>query len=770
MLSVLCSMFNLILSSALARAAQPDRIALSMSLDNEQRGASPAVETTVAFPGHQDFFLHLPSSKSWVDVSAIEFDIPWPGNAPTNAQVLCHMADRDRFWYQQLLDGHLACGATNRLAVKLTPVATGWRAVGHRGEWHFRALKSPKRMAVRIFSGETFRGSCRIDAARAVITPDTAPVLITDVRGNRNHVPCFGKFELTFRIPDRYADPFDPQKIDVFADFRTPSGAVIRIDGYYGRDYFRSVDATGEQLYPQAAPYWRIRFAPTATGEFSYTITARDARGETQWGPATFKSVPSRKHGFVRVSAHDPRYFEFDDGSPFFPIGHNIRSPFDSRMDDQFPWRKRWIDGSSVYTHYFERMRAHGENITEIWSSAWSLGIEWSPQWRGFHGVGEYNMMNAWEMDRVVEEAERNGIQLNLVILNHGKFSLHWDTEWEHNPYNRALGGYLDDPEQFFTNGRARRDFLKLMRYIIARWGYSTSIFAWQLWNELDLVGNDKEFGEIKSKFYFKPQAVEWHVDMGRAVRDIDPYDHLVSTHVCTDYSRQNPAIIKLPEVSLAAVDAYHSTPEIMSIVTLLHKTADHNNPFGKPVLVTEFGGSAYGHGVNHLRNALHVALWSSTCIPLGGAPMFWWWQLVDEENFYPQFKAVANFMRGEDRRDPQMLMRALTLKLPDRGSSQLGAECLASSTRAYGWIYSAAAYARHASRQATPVSGLTVSLSTSQDATFDVEFWDTSQGKRVARTTAETEDGAISFRVPAFEKDIAFKVKKRRPAAAPAP
>jgi hypothetical protein len=306
-------------------------------------------------------------------------------------------------------------------------------------------------------------------------------------------------------------------------------------------------------------------------------------------------------------------------------------------MDQQFPWAQRWPEGTAVYRRYFEAMGAHGENMAEIWSAAWSLGLEWTPRHPGYHGVGQFNMMNAWEQDRVLEAAEQYGIYVNFVVHNHGKFSTVWDPEWDDNPFNVKNGGYLKSPLEYFTDRRALAAFRKLMRYILARWSYSTSIFGWELWSELNLVGSSHQINNWRS-----PELVEWHRIIGRHVKEADPWDHPIGTHVCQDYQHQDIAIISLPEMDFCPIDAYHGSHDPAYIVQLMVATANFNNPYGKPVVITEFGGSPQAQGLDHLEDALHAALWASPCVPLGTVPMFWWWQLIEEENFYPKF--AVNF------------------------------------------------------------------------------------------------------------------------------
>src|SRR3712207_803358 len=97
--------------------------------------------------------------------------------------------------------------------------------------------------------------------------------------------------------------------------------------------------------------------------------------------------------------------------------------------------------------------------------------------------------------------------------------SRHEHAMWLQNPYNRANGGPLASPQQFFTDERARRLFRQKLRYAVARWGYSTHLMAWEFWNEVDLTDQ-----------YASTAVRDWHAVMSRHLRELDPWDHLQST------------------------------------------------------------------------------------------------------------------------------------------------------------------------------------------------------------------------------------------------
>ena len=56
---------------------------------------------------------------------------------------------------------------------------------------------------------------------------------------------------------------------------------------------------------------------------------------------------------------------------------------------------------------------------------------------------------------------------------------------WVSNPYNARNGGPCASPDDFWTDERARTLYKQRLRYILARWGHSPQVFAWEFWNEV---------------------------------------------------------------------------------------------------------------------------------------------------------------------------------------------------------------------------------------------------------------------------------------------
>lgn len=249
----------------------------------------------------------------------------------------------------------------------------------------------------------------------------------------------------------------------------------------------------------------------------------------------------------------------------------------------------------------------------------------------------------AWQLDHVLEEAERRGIYVMLALINHGQFSTLFNPEWDQNPYNAARGGPLATPGEFFTHPTARALFERRLRYIVARWGWSTHLLAWELWNEVELT-SDYDSGAV----------ARWHADMAALLRALDPYDHLVTTsHALVAF---DPLVWQRGGLDFTQIHFYAELfPPFANLGrTVTRWTADRFAATGKPVLFAELGVDS--RGPNETREAdpggigVHDGLWAGVVSGGFGTAMTWWWDnLIDREPelYYPMFGAVARFVEG---------------------------------------------------------------------------------------------------------------------------
>ena len=191
--------------------------------------------------------------------------------------------------------------------------------------------------------------------------------------------------------------------------------------------------------------------------------------------------------------------------------------------------------------------------------------------WVLLKGLGRYSQQVAQRLDGIVEAAEANGIAIQLVLQHHGQFSTTTNPQWDQNPYNVNRGGMLETAETFFTDPEARRLTRNKYRYIVARWGYSPAILAWELFNEVQFTDGWRNRPET---------VVAWHREMADYLYEIDPHQHLVTTS--SDTGDAFAAIWNINSIDLVQHHQYGSpTIEsyrdmLMSLQEKIRQTRDH--------------------------------------------------------------------------------------------------------------------------------------------------------------------------------------------------
>jgi hypothetical protein len=195
-------------------------------------------------------------------------------------------------------------------------------------------------------------------------------------------VPLHGRMEVSFlvsTVAENVQFPFDPSPppgirpstgVSVDALFSCDDWATVhRIPAFYFQEFHDEVRGGREWFYPSGSFYWKARFSPPRLGSWQFRLVAEDASGTAQSETFTFDVTPSANRGFVRVSATDPRYFEYSDGSYFPALGFNMRF-------DELSWRNPVLDNFAQ----FAAMKENGIQLVRIWLSQWGIfGSEWNP-------------------------------------------------------------------------------------------------------------------------------------------------------------------------------------------------------------------------------------------------------------------------------------------------------------------------------------------------------------------------------------------------------
>ncbi len=702
--------------------------------------------------------------RDWTGYTTLSFDMFFPPEVPPTADVQVYIKDRSYWWYQTFplhgaddTQAPVRPGEWMSFSLDISEDSGIWKPGGHRKAWH-RALHRPREFGIRIFCDDRWTGWVLLDKVRLSgwepplgrFDPSQTPAqrwgLELDL--SAAEVPVYEKLEVTFDPGQVYENPFDPGVVDVQGRFLSPGGEEMVVPGFYYQGYERSQTAEGwEKLIPVGEPSWKLRFSPTEEGAWRFYVSVRDAAGELRSQEHTFTATaPPDSRGLVRVSDADPMYFEFDNGELFVPNGINMRDG-----GDQAEAQK----GTYAFDRFFRRFEDEGLNFVRTWMCAWWGGIEWGDEYHSrYDGVGRYAMYNAWRLDYMFDLAERHDLFIELTFNSHGQLRRDkYDAEWRYNPYAARNGGYVASPSMLFTDEQVKEDFRKRYRYIVARWGYSQHLMSYDLWNEIDL-SEGRDAAEIAA----------WHAEMADYIRSIDPWEHLVCTHICL-YGGFGDALWNLPQIEYIQADAYWQ-PWHKKLNEFFDSKAGYRD---KPMFFIEYGPQT-ADVVNHenahnepypraiWQREFRVVGWTGNMMPMAAPPVWWYHEEWDELKLYELRQAIARFNAGLDPRG--LGLRKVRAQTSDEEHLFAQAKSGIGITMLY--VYHWENMGRGSPSdvpEAGRVKGAWVGLAGVPEGRYRLEWWDPFAGEMLSEDELEVTGERVRIDLPEFAQDIAAKL-----------
>jgi len=468
---------------------------------------------------------------------------------------------------------------------------------------------------------------------------------ISGISQNSSTIGRYTKYELTFTLSRTYTNPFDPCEVDVMVTFHQPDGTDVNIPGFYYKAYTAS--GSNPETYPDSgagAISWKARFAPSQFGSHTCDIKVKDVDGiVTATNAGSFTCIESSKKGFIIVDPNQHDFLKYSNGDTRINIGENIG------------WNNGSLPGGGIagWNYFLQKLHNAGANWVRLWSCTYGadmgVALEWLPGLYGttyIQGVGKPSLQTSLRMDRYVEIAEQNDIAIQFALQHHGQVSTDTDSDWANNPYNSAnSGGFLPDPCKYFTDANAIKYTKNKYRYIVARWGYSPAIYAWELFNEVQWTNGWKT----------QPATVvAWHSTMASYIRSIDAFKHPVTT------SSHGPGfenLWNLPEINLVE-NIYYGNDTIRTFKQTALSLAD----FNKPVLMAEFGLGGNPETstrtqpepyATQLKEGLemHNGIWAAF-FAKSSAHLWWWDYYIDPCNLYGVYTPLSIYDANENLAD----------------------------------------------------------------------------------------------------------------------
>jgi hypothetical protein len=439
--------------------------------------------------------------------------------------------------------------------------------------------------------------------------------------------------------PASYRNPFDAADIEVIGIFQSPTGKQLIIPGFWMQPYACTEPCENFDLRPTGEPVWQLRLTPQEAGDWSYTLQVRDNGAITTVLDGRFTVAASDARGFIRKGANG-RYFQFTNGDPYFPVGHNLNWSFDA------------AGGLETYDQWLRELSEAGGNYARL-----NIDVPWfiSLEWAGPAGDYRGSQKAAAELDAILARAEAYGVYLQLILLWHQSLRTYTtppvvlpesvarpdvSPDWDNHPYNVLNGGPLSGPSVFFVNEQSRDLFRQRLRYIIARWSYSPQIFAWELIDQIDRTAN------------YNPQAAgDWLRSTINYVRQIDQHDHLI-----TASSREyDPVIAENALLDFAGAQFYQRRPiETVGdqVVNVVNRIERYLEAGFAPVMLVDYSLNPWFEPTGddpdgiHFQNTLWAAALSGAS---GGAMSDWWDTYVIPQGLTRYYAPLAAFTAGID-------------------------------------------------------------------------------------------------------------------------
>lgn len=446
------------------------------------------------------------------------------------------------------------------------------------------------------------------------------------------------------RAVPKALNPFDPQDLSFETLFvhTSAEGDTLDIEkryGFYYREYERDFSSPTPDDWKHRernTPFQvRTRFTPQKTGQWSATSYVVIKQTDTVYTKSTtFQVVRSQRPGFLELG-ESKRFFTQNDET-FFPVGQNLPWPtcsneIDGLCDSIYcAGREAWCHarvmgpyGFEVYEREMAALKNAGANYMRMLIAPWNLEIE-------FEKLNNYSdrLHCAWETDRILEQAEELGILIHFNLQVHYPLEdpsvyamFHWDygdlecSPWD-EPYCYFDELNLKSPEEFLRSEEAKRHYQNRLRYLIARYGYSTSVGVFELFSEANNIGNGPVIGDdckaVPGAPYSNPYSNQlgyaelvgdWQKEMARYIKeDLGHDNHLLAVNYtglpaidAGDDSYYSPHIdVMTWNYYNAAISKYSGVPEILDSFQKTGKRSRGGYPFvRKPMLFSEIGPGA---------------------------------------------------------------------------------------------------------------------------------------------------------------------------------
>ena len=524
------------------------------------------------------------------------------------------------------------------------------------------------------------------------------------MRCDAQTVGLYEKFELRVDLRADYANPFDPEEIDVWAEFTAPSGKIWRIWGFYNPSSWDSL--------------WMVRFSPTETGNWRYTVKVRDRSGTAQSREEILAAEASPHHGFVRIASNG-RYLQHSDGASYYGIGLWYNDSY-----EQF-------NQGRITEAGLDELKKRGANFISFFPT---------PLETMGSGLGRYDENRCARMDQLFAWCEQRGLHMSWNLWFHSYISeAVWgggNARYRNNPYR-----LVTDAKGFFGSEEAWKYQEKLYRYILARWGYSRSLFLWFVVDEINGTEGWTQGDQAV--------AEQWCRKVHGFFKEHDPYGRPTTGTQSGGIGQWWPGGYRIFDIASREIYEAQGHPMPKSGKLGLQDESplrySYNNyaaqiqalwsGFAKPAMIGECGWdhTYYEPGMPEYLAMYHNALWVSLANGLCATP-FWWAhsETINDSVVTNQMLHFSRFVADIDFAHSQWEPAAVT-------AGQCEAWAMKSDKLVFAWVVNSK----------TSVAGESLTVSGLKDGEYELRLYHTWRGKYLEPQAVQCREGKICMTIP---------------------
>ena len=540
--------------------------------------------------------------------------------------------------------------------------------------------------------------------------------------------PCVNnllEFEMDVPQEAEMLNVYKKDEVDITLKMVSASGNIISADAFYYEEYLFAED--GEiKTRTEKNPCFRIRVMPTKEGKWSYTVSLKIKNENKDTLTGCIDIYKSEKESrLLSIEPIRKQVFATSSGEPVIMIGENLN--YNNPISDKNCFAKYITENMKILAH-------NGANHVRIFDK-----IESGSQIRD----GVYNMSQAasamW--DRIFFTADELGMYVSFVTVDFWELT---QNIFQKSCWNKENGGYITSATEFFSNSETKEAYKEYLRYIVSRFGYSESLFTWELFNEVDRTDamNEGRYKEIS----------EWLYEMAAYIKEMNINNHLVSNSIFFTnliaafykpfdfiYFHQcnNASVSYLAEIQKSFYGAYER-PAINGDGGVVGATA-----------------ALCGDSITEDLTVVHQGNWAGVMGCGAGTVMNNSWHRLSQLKGEWCYKAVSEIAKRIPWCDKKI--KSVTFETVKPSNSQISLLGYMGDNYAYLWLYDN--HLMPINRKETLFENETVSMKI-ENGSYTVSWINTRSGEEVKCDTVLVSGNILSVNMPIWSKDIALVVE----------